>query len=247
MKSSKNKNKNRLEQEDIYSIPIDAFFKSAFSVDCVIFGYHEKELKVLLIQRGTDPYENYWALPGDLVYPHEDLEHAAQRVLRDLTSLPDISMRQVHAFGKVARHPLGRVITIAYTALVEHTEINPLPSNWAKQTKWHSVKKLPRLAFDHEEILKDCHQSIKRLIISEPLWVNVLPEKFTITQLQEIFETVLDKKFDKGNFRKKINGLKFLKPLKESQKNVRHRPSTLFSFDYKVFEKYREKGFVFEF
>jgi 8-oxo-dGTP diphosphatase len=247
MAISKKIGKARIEQDDFYSIPIDEFFKSAFSVDCVIFGYHEKELKVLLIQRGTDPFENFWALPGDLVYPYEDLDDSAQRVLIDLTSLPDIPMRQVRAFGKVGRHPLGRVITIAYTAFVEHTVINPLPSNWAKQTKWHSFKKLPKLAFDHKEILNDCYQSIQRLIVSEPLWVNVLPEKFTITQLQEIFETVLDKKFDKGNFRKKINGLKFLKPLKESQQNVNHRPSALYKFDAKIYAKYKEKGFVFEF
>jgi len=247
MAISKKISKARIEQDDFYSIPIDEFFKSAFSVDCVIFGYHENELKVLLIQRGTAPFENFWALPGDLVYPYEDLDDSAQRVLKDLTSLPDISMRQVHTFGRVGRHPLGRVITIAYTAFVEHTEISPLPSNWAKQTKWHSVKKLPKLAFDHDEILKDCYESIQRLIVSEPIWVKVLPEKFTLTQLQKIFETVLNKKFDKGNFRKKINGLKFLKPLKESQKNVSHRPSMLFKFDSKIYAKYKSKGFVFDF
>jgi 8-oxo-dGTP diphosphatase len=247
MAISRKISKARIEQDDFYSIPIDEFFKSAFSVDCVIFGYHENELKVLLIQRGTDPYENFWALPGDLVYPYEDLDDSAKRVLKDLTSLPDIPMRQIRSFGKVGRHPLGRVITIAYTAFVEHTEITPLPSNWAKQTKWHSIGKLPKLAFDHKEILFVCHEALKSLIISEPLWVKVLPEKFTLTQMQKVFETVLNRKFDKGNFRKKINGLKFLKPLKESQKNVSHRPSTLYKFDERIYSKYKEKGFVFEF
>jgi len=139
MAISKNISKTRIEQDDLYSIPIDEFFKSAFSVDCVIFGYHEIELKVLLIQRGTDPFQDYWALPGDLVYPYEDLDDSAQRVLNDLTSLSDVSMRQVHTFGKVNRHPLGRVITVGYIALVELMDINPLPSKWAKQTKWHSI------------------------------------------------------------------------------------------------------------
>jgi len=239
--------KARLEQDDFYSIPIDEFFKSAFSVDCVIFGYHESELKVLLIQRGTDPFNGFWALPGDLVYPYEDLDAAAARVLGDLTSLSEIQMRQVHTFGQVNRHPLGRVITVGYIALVEHTDINPLPSNWATQTKWHSLNKLPKLAFDHKDILTASVQALKDLIVQEPMWVHVLPEKFTLTALQQVFETVLGREFDKGNFRKKINGLKFLKRLEESQRNVKHRPSALYKFDAKVYKQYREEGFVFDF
>ncbi len=247
MAISKKISKTRIEQDDIYSIPIDEFFKSAFSVDCVIFGYHERELKVLLIQRGTDPFQDYWALPGDLVYPYEDLDDSAKRVLNDLTSLSDVSMRQVHTFGKVNRHPLGRVITVGYIALVELMDINPLPSKWAKQTKWHSIKRMPKLAFDHKEILNESFRALKDIIVAEPLWSKVLPEKFTLTEFQAIFETILQREFDKGNFRKKINGLKFLKRLDESQQNVRHRPSSLYRFDAKLFKQYRDKGFVLEF
>jgi len=247
MPISRKVSKARIEQDDFYSIPIDEFFKSAFSVDCVIFGYHEKELKVLLIQRGTDPYENFWALPGDLVYPFEDLDDAAKRILNDLTSLSDIPMRQVHTFGKVNRHPLGRVITIAYIALVELQDITPLPSNWAKETKWHSLKKIPKLAFDHKDILNECVKELQEKVMSEPIWTKVLPEKFTLTAFQELFETILQREFDKGNFRKKINGVKFLKRLDESQQNVRHRPSVLYKFDPKSFQQYRAKGFVFDF
>ena len=247
MAISKKISKTRIEQDDIYSIPIDEFFKSAFSVDCVIFGYHERELKVLLIQRGTDPFQDYWALPGDLVYPYEDLDDSAKRVLNDLTSLSDVPMRQVHTFGKVNRHPLGRVITVGYIALVELMDINPLPSKWAKQTKWHSIKRMPKLAFDHKEILNESFRALKDILVAEPLWSKVLPEKFTLTEFQAIFETILQREFDKGNFRKKINGLKFLKRLDESQQNVRHRPSSLYRFDAKLFKQYRDKGFVFEF
>jgi 8-oxo-dGTP diphosphatase len=247
LRNSLDLSKTSVEKDDIYSIPIDAFFKSAFSVDCVIFGYHEKELKVLLIQRGTDPFEDYWALPGDLVYPYEDLDAAAARVLNDLTTLHEIPMRQVHAFGKVDRHPLGRVITVAYLALVEVQDIAPLASNWAKDAKWHSIKRIPKLAFDHKQILQECHKALKEIIVSEPIWTTVLPKKFTLTQFQEMFETILQREFDKGNFRKKINGVKFLKQLDEAQTNVRHRPSALYKFDPKLFKAYKEKGFVFEF
>jgi 8-oxo-dGTP diphosphatase len=236
-----------LAKDDLYAIPIDDFFKSAFSVDCVIFGYHEGELKILLIQRGAEPYENFWALPGDLVYPTEDLDTAATRVLGDLTSINDVPIRQVHTFGKVNRHPLGRVITIAYLALVETTEINPIAANWAKRTAWHPISDVPKLAFDHGEILEEGKIALQKMVMTEHIWSKVLPEKFTLTAFQELFETLLDKKFDKGNFRKKLNKMKFLKKSKEAQTNVSHRPSALYSFDEKKYDEMAEKGFVFDF
>ncbi len=238
--------KPRLSEDDLYAIPIDDFFKSAFSVDCVIFGYHEETLNVLLIERGTEPYANYWALPGDLVYPNEDLDSAAIRVLEDLTSVTTIPIRQVHTFGSVNRHPLGRVITIAYLALVETTELQPQASSWATQTKWHSLKRLPKLAFDHGEILAGSLNELKRMMLTEQIWSRALPKKFTITEFQAVFETVLGKKYDKGNFRKKVAGYKFLKKLNESQTNVSHRPSVLYKFDEAKFLTMKSKGFSFD-
>lgn len=238
---------SRLQQEDLYSIPIDDFFKSAFSVDCVLFGYHERDLKVLLIQRGTAPFEDYWALPGDLVYPNEDLDTAATRVLKDLTTIIDIPVRQVATFGKVDRHPLGRVITIAHLALVKPSDVAPHASSWATQTKWHSVKEIPNLAFDHEEILNVSLDKLKSLILTEDIWTKVLPSKFTLTQFQEVFETILGKEFDKGNFRKKLANYKFLKKLDEAQKNVSHRPSLLYTFDTSTFNEMKKSGFSFDF
>ncbi|MDZ4752750.1 MAG: NUDIX domain-containing protein [Flavobacteriales bacterium] len=237
----------RLLEDDVYSIPIDAFFKSAFSVDCAIFGYHDRDLKILLIQRGAAPYENFWALPGDLVYPDEDLDGAATRVLKDLTSLTDIPIRQVRTFGQVNRHPLGRVITVAYLALVEPTDLAPQASSWAKSTKWHSLNEVPSLAFDHSEILQESLGTLKNRLLTEDIFSNVLPQKFTLTEFQALFETILEKEFDKGNFRKKLVQFKFLKKLTESQKNVSHRPSSLYSFDEKKFNKMTEKGFAFDF
>jgi 8-oxo-dGTP diphosphatase len=237
----------RLLQDDLYSIPIDEFFKSAFSVDCVIFGYHECELKILLIQRGTEPYENYWALPGDLVYPNEDLDTAASRILNDLTTLTNIPIKQVKTFGKVDRHPLGRVITIAYLALVEPADLAPHASSWASQTQWHSMNDIPQLAFDHREILDVSLEELKTRILQEDIWHKVLPEKFTLTQFQEVFETILGKAFDKGNFRKKVVKYKFLRKLAEAQTNVSHRPSLLYTFDAIRFQEMKAKGFSFDF
>lgn len=238
---------SRLLQEDLYSIPIDAFFKSAFSVDCIIFGYHEKELKVLLIQRGIEPFEDFWALPGDLVYPNEDLDAAAVRILKDLTTLIDIPIKQVQTFGKVDRHPLGRVITISYLALVEQADLTPYASSWAKTTKWHSLNDIPNLAFDHKEILNAAIDELRNRIHNENIWSKVLPDKFTLTQFQEVFETILNREFDKGNFRKKIVKYKFLKKLEEAQTNVSHRPSLYYTFDENKFNEMKANGFSFDF
>lgn len=237
----------RLLQDDLYSIPIDEFFKSAFSVDCVIFGYHECELRVLLIQRGTEPFENYWALPGDLVYPNEDLDSAASRILNDLTTLNNIPIKQVQTFGKVDRHPLGRVITVAYLALVEPADLAPHASSWASQTQWHSINEIPQLAFDHRQILDVSLDELKNRVLQEDIWSKVLPQKFTLTQFQEVFETILGKSFDKGNFRKKVVKYKFLKQLDEAQKNVSHRPSLLYVFDAQKFAEMKLIGFSFDF
>ncbi|MBP9883916.1 MAG: NUDIX hydrolase [Chitinophagales bacterium] len=238
--------RSRIQQDDLYSIPISDFFQSAFSVDCVIFGYHEGELKVLLIERGTEPYKNFWALPGDLVYPNEDLNASALRILKDLTSLTHIDVKQVHTFGRVDRHPLGRVITVAYLALVETQDLVPVASSWASKIKWHTLYRLPKLAFDHREILDSSLDDLRKLIKSEPIWTKVLPEKFTLTQLQLLFETVLNKQFDKGNFRKKIRGMKFLKKLNESEKSVAHRPSIYYKFDQPKFNEQKDGDYVFD-
>lgn len=231
---------------DIYSIPIESFFHSAFSIDCVVFGIDRKEVKVLLIQRGAAPFENFWALPGDLVFPDEDLDTAAVRILRDLTSLRDIHFKQVKTFGEVNRHPLGRVITIAYYAFVKLEDYAPVASFWAKRTRWHSIDALPKLAFDHRNIIDTCVAKLKEDIVQYPIWKDVLPVKFTLTQLQEVYEGVLNTTFDKGNFRKKVGSYRFLKALNEMQTGVSHRPAELYSFNQREFDKARQKGWRFD-
>ena len=137
------------------------FFKSAFSVDNVIFGFDQGTLKVLLIKRAAQPYIGQWALPGDLVYPNEDLESAAGRVLAELTGLKNVYLEQVHTFGKVDRHPLGRVITIAYYSLIKIDNFEFKPDSFASQVVWHDVAKIEELAFDHQLILDTCFQKLK--------------------------------------------------------------------------------------
>ena len=178
---------------DHYSIEIQDFFKSAFSVDCVVFGFDDAELKVLLIERGADPFMGYHALPGDLVYPQEDLDEAATRVLRELTGLENVYLNQVRTFGGVNRHPLGRVITIAYFSLLKVSDYKLGASSWAKDARWFPVEALPQLAFDHQDILTACKTRLQEKVRRQPIGFELLPRKFTLRQLQSLYECLLEK------------------------------------------------------
>ena len=222
------------------------FFKSAFSVDNVIFGFDKGDLKVLLIKRGVQPFMGQWALPGDLVYPNEDLNSAAGRVLGELTGLKDVYLEQVHTFGAVGRHPLGRVITIAYYSLIKIDNFQFTPASLASQVEWHDISKINELAFDHIPILKTCFDKLKWKIRSYPVGFELLPKKFTLTELQKVYEAILEKELDKRNFRKKLLATKLLKDLNESQKGVSHRPAKLYSFDGVKYEELQSQGYHFE-
>jgi len=217
------------------------------SVDCVVFGFDFEQLKVLLIQR-DDVKENnddepYWALPGDLINDEENLHQAADRVLKELTTLDSIYLRQFHAFGdpgrikkpsdrlwlqKMRTYPEARVITVAYFALVNIKDFSPHPSNFAIDAKWHAMDHLPKLGFDHDEIIKKGIESLRRFTEYEDIAFKLLPEKFTLSQVQKLYEVILGETFDKRNFRKKILARDILEPLKEKQKGVSHKPAQLF-------------------
>ena len=227
---------------------VSNFFKSAFSIDNVIFGFDEGDLKVLLIKRGADPYKGLWALPGDLIYPNEGLETAAKRVLQELTGLSNVYLEQVHTFGAVDRHPLGRVITIAYFSLIKVSDFTLTPSSFAQKAKWHSVAKAQKqqLAFDHNDILNTCFNTLKSRLRVRPVGFELLPPKFTLTELQHLYEAVLRTKLDKRNFRKKILSMNLLIDLEEMQEGVPHRPAKLYKFDKERYKKFEAEGFNFE-
>ncbi|MEY2923972.1 MAG: hypothetical protein RLZZ337_512 [Bacteroidota bacterium] len=228
------------------NVPFSDYFQFGLSVDCVVFGYHDGELRVLLIERGAEPFEGYWALPGDLVGLDVNLFDSANKVLYDLTSLDDVFLEQFQAFGAVNRHPAGRVATVGYYALVETEKHNPIASAWAKRTKWFPVDDLPKLAFDHKEILEMGIVTLKRRVRYRPVGFELLPEKFTLADLQQLYEAILGYQFDKPNFRKKIQSMDLLIPLDEIQKNVSHRPAKLFKFDENRYEALKKEGFVFD-
>lgn len=229
----------------IYKIPVAEFYSFAVSVDCVLFAFDEGEVEVLLIQRGTELFENTWALPGDLVYPNENIDSAAQRILLELTGLNDLYLAQAQAFGDVNRHPQGRVVTIGYFSLIKKENYKPEAHSWAKQVKWHKISDLPQMPFDHNEIVQAAIARLRKRARRQPIGFNLLPEKFTLLELQALYESLLDEKFDKPNFRKKVLDMELLEPLNEVQQNVKHRPAKLFKFNEGRYKELVEDGFDF--
>ncbi len=214
-------------------------FDSAFSIDCVIFGFEAGVLKILLIERNEDPFKDWLALPGSIIKQEESVDDAAERILYELTGLRDLHMEQFHTFGEVHRHPQGRVITVAYYALLRLTgqkELRPV-TDFARKAFWHPINELPKLAFDHSEIFNRSLNKVRRRLSYQPIAFELLPEKFTLTQLQVCYEAILNKKLDKRNFHKKMLSYGFLKPLSEKQKGVSYRAATLYKFDRRKYAK----------
>lgn len=222
-------------------------FNSAVSIDCVLFGFDGGELKILLIERNEDPFKDWWALPGNLVGEDESVDQSASRILHELTGLSDVYMEQYYTFGEVNRHPQGRVITVAYYAMLRlggDKALKPL-TNYAKKAQWINLSELPKLAFDHQHIFDKGLEKVKRRIKHLPIAFELLPEKFTLTQVQNVYELILGKKLDKRNFRKKILSFGVLKELDEKQKGVSFRAATLYKFDKRKYAKLFSKEISF--
>lgn len=203
------------------------YFNIAISVDCVIFGYENKELKVLLIKSDLEEFSGLYSLLGDLVRPDEDLESASYRVLAERTGLEDVYLEQVHTFGSIARHPSGRVITTAYYSLIDITH-HKLQLNH-NDLHWHAVNDIKKLAFDHKLILNTCLKRLRDQIMENPVAFNLLQDKFSLRELQEVYEAILDTKLDRRNFRKKIALKDWLQDLNEMETNLSHRPGKLYA------------------
>lgn len=226
-----------------YEIPYEKFFQFGMSVDSVVFGYHNSQLKVLLIKRGAPPFQGMSALPGDLVYPNETIEVAAHRILRDLTGVDEHFIQQTKVYSAVDRHPVARVITTGVYSLINISKHDPHASAWADGVDWVSVDECPPLAFDHDQILKDALIILRDKVRREPVGFELLPKKFVLGDLQELYEGLLNIKFDKANFRKRMLSTKILKDLNELQEGVPHRPARLYSFNREKYEELESTGF----
>src|SRR5881394_941388 len=220
--------------------------RAALTVDCVVFGFDEEELKVLLIERGLEPFKGKWALPGGFVRVDETLDEAARRELAEEAGLKDVFLEQLYTFGAVDRDPRERVVSAAYYALVKLAAHETKAATDATDARWFALSKVPKLAFDHAEILAAALARLKGKVRYQPIGFELLPPKFTLSQLQHLYEAVLGAEFDKRNFRKKVLGFGLLVPLKETQMAGRHRPAQLFSFDTGKYERLKKRGLLFE-
>ena len=224
---------------------IEKSVKIAFTVDCIIFGYDNNDLKVLTIDCNLDPFKGMLSLLGDFVGQNETLEEGAKRILKYCTGNDDIYLEEVKSFSDPNRHPLDRVITVAFYSLVPiaSTEMTDAAG---KHLKWTSVDEITEMAFDHMKILKTCLFQLQKSLREKPIGFELLPRKFSLKQLQSLYEVVLGIELDKRNFRRKLKSLNILIDLNEQQQEVSHRPAKLYKFDHEAFEKKRMDGLKFE-
>ena len=215
------------------------------TVDIVIFTIQAGVLKVLLVKRLIEPFIGEFAIPGGFVLEHEDLQEAAVRELKEETGVADVYLEQLYSFGDPKRDPRGRVVTIAYFALISADRKLKAGSDAAEAT-WFPVDDLPKLAFDHSTILNYALERLRNKLEYTTVGFQLLPEKFTLTELQEVYEAILGKKLDKRNFRRKMSVLKILKPLPEYRRGGQ-RPAQLYRFVAARFEKLKDKGILFPF
>ncbi len=220
--------------------------RPALTVDCVVFGLDSGDLKVLLIQRGLEPYKGRWALPGGFVHLNESLEQAAARELEEETHLKEMYLEQLYTFGKPDRDPRGRTVSVAYYALVVLEGRKISAATDASNAAWFSISDLPSLAFDHDDIITAAIQRLKGKVRYQPIGFELLPPKFALSELQHLYETILERQLDKRNFRKKILSMDVLVETDEIQSDVAHRAARLYRFDEAKYRRLVKKGFNFE-
>lgn len=221
----------------------------SLTVDAVVFGYDAKEgLSVLLIKRKIEPFKGGWAIPGGFLLKNESLEEAVQRELQEETGVKVNFLEQLYTFGNPQRDPRSRIVTVAYFGLVRQSDFELHAATDAEDAQWFNVKALPKLAFDHSEILEKALIRLRGKITYEPIGFNLLDKKFPFSDLHKLYATILDPKngIDRRNFRKKFLQLDILNELEEKSGTGRGRPGSLYEFDEKKYFALKKQGMVFE-
>jgi 8-oxo-dGTP diphosphatase len=219
--------------------------RAALAVDCVVFGLDERDLKVLLIQRKLQPFQHAWALPGGFVRVDETIDEAAQRELREEAGVTDVYLEQLYTFGVLDRDPRERVVTVAYYALAKLGDHRIRAATDAMGVGWFGLDDLPKLAFDHAEIVTRAHERLRGKVRYAPIGFELLPARFSLTQLQRLYEIILGTALDKRNFRKKILAMDLLVETDEVEQGVRHRAARLYRFDRRKYDRLTKQGFEF--
>mgnify|MGYP002513841382 FL=1 len=228
------------EQMYCYSYP-----HPAVTTDCVIFGFDGERLQVLLIERGIEPFKGRWAFPGGFIKMDETAEEGALRELKEETGMENAFIQQFHTFSNPLRDPRERVITIAFYALVRIQEVKG--GDDAASARWFPLDEIPALAFDHDHMLRMATQRLRQEIHFHPIGFELLPEKFTLRELQSLYEAILGITFDRRNFAKKMLHLEILNELDETVWPTPKREAKLFSFNAGKYEELKRKGFRMEF
>lgn len=222
------------------------YARPALTADCVVFGLDDEDLKVLLIQRDLEPFSGRWALPGGFVDVGESVEKAARRELAEETGLSGIFLEQLYTFSEPDRDPREHVVSVAYFALVNLSEHIVKASTDARNAAWFEINDVPELAFDHDKILQVAYERLQGKIRYQPVGFELLPSKFTLRQLQQMYEKILDRNLDKRNFRKKIIKMGIIEELNEIETDVAHRAARLYRFDKKKYDQMVKQGINFE-
>lgn len=216
--------------------------KVLLAVDCIIFGFDNENLKILLIKRDFEPEKGKWSLIGGFLKLNENLDGAATRILHKLTGVKDIYMEQTYAYSKIDRDPEERTISTSYYALINIKDHDKdLIENYNAQ--WFSLSEVPKLIFDHDLMLQNAKRRLKQRTITVPIGFELLPDKFTMRELQKLYEAILNKKLDKRNFINKINSLGILIKLNEKDMTSSTKGSFLYMFDQEKYIKNKSKGF----
>lgn len=228
---------------------LPSFYVSAprhlVAVDCIIFGFEDGKLKLLIIKRKVDPMEGAWSLVGGFVQEGESTNNAAARVLRQTTGIQDIYMDQLQCYGEVDRDTGARVISVAYYALIRISEHDRMLAN-EHGAHWLSLHQIPELIFDHSQMLADAMARLRDEARFHPIGFELLPEKFSLPQLRNLYEEIYQRPLDKRNFRKKILAMDILEKLDEKDKSTSKKGANLYRFDKEKYTALTEKGFVFE-
>lgn len=215
------------------------------AVDCIIFGFDRQALKLLCVKRDFAPEKGKWSLMGGFLEQEEDIDDAAKRVLYQLTGLNEIYLEQLQAYGERTRDPAGRVISIAYYALIDSVRFNKQISR-TYDARWFSLDHLPHLVFDHQAMVEKAIKRLQRKCRTQPVGFELLPEKFTLPQLQLLYEEIFGRVFDKRNFRKKILSMGILNKLEEKDKAGSRKGAYLYQFDKEKYDALMNNGFNFE-
>ncbi|MEI6950542.1 NUDIX domain-containing protein [Paraflavisolibacter sp. H34] len=244
----------------------DKYYLPNLTIDCVIFGYHDQQLKILLAKYAG---LKGWGLPGGFIKNEETLIHAATRILWERTSLENIYLQQFYIFGDNSERMKGwrrkyidpeflevygednwllrRTVSVGYYALIDYSKAELKPDFWSEEFDWHSVNGLPDLLFDHNEMVEKALETLRNQIHLKPIGLNLLPEKFTLTEIHVLYETILNKKLDRRNFINKLTALDLLVKLEEKRKIGQHRSPTLYKFNEEKYQEALKNGMALAF